>query len=144
MCLSDEMSTLVISVKLFASLVALALVAGCVTDFGPPTATFNGTECAYSGLPEFTPGDIVTFTFKNTSDVESGLEIVKIVDGTSLGDLAAGGVDTYEDKTVTSGVGTAPPGESTSFEFRFNVDGDWLVTCVSDMDHPTTILRVSG
>ena len=126
-------------------LTALTVVAsGCVTDFGPPTATFSGNACAYDGLPEFTPGDVVTFTLKNNSDAEAGLGIVKIRDGTSIDQLAADGIDPYLDGTVTPGIGTAMAGESSSFEFRFSIDGDWLVYCFSDMNYPAAVLPVSG
>lgn len=132
--------------KTFAVLVAALVVAagGCATDSGPPTATFSGTNCGYDGLPEFTPGDVVTVTFNNNSDVEAGVEVVKILNGTSMDEIDTDGPDAYEDETIMSGLGRALAGESTSFEFLFGIEGDWLVNCFTDSDYPATILEVSG
>lgn len=121
-----------------------SVLGGCLTDFGPPTATFNGTSCSYEGLPGFTPGESVTFTFDNRSDGEAGVGIVKLVDGTSIGDLNAEGIDAHTDSEGEPGVGMAASGESTYFEFRFSIGGDWLVYCFGDGDYPAAIVEVSG
>ena len=66
--------------RLAVMIVVTALfVAGCLSDFGPPTATFNGTRCSYSGLEEFSFDDgLVTFTFDNKSSGQAGIAIWKI------------------------------------------------------------------
>jgi hypothetical protein len=129
--------------------VAALFVAGCLSDFGPPTATFNGTRCSYSGLEEFSFDDgLVTFTFDNKSSGQAGIAIWKIPATTptdDFNDIAANGPSAYLDPDSDLHIADeAPAGESVSVQVLVS-PGWWLINCFDeDGDHPADMVLVAN
>jgi hypothetical protein len=129
------------------------IVGGCLTDFGPATATFDGSGCTYDGIPDFGPvshddEDLVTFTFDNRSSGVAGLGIWKIPDNIVIddfNDIGASGPGVHLDPDVDlRGVGEAPGGESASVTVRLDEPGWWLLNCFTDdSDYPANTFLVA-
>ncbi len=58
------------------------------TATGPPTVTFTGNECVYSGEDTFSMG-LVEFTYNNESSVDMVVYVLRAATTTTLEDLAA-------------------------------------------------------
>ncbi|MCH8984529.1 MAG: hypothetical protein IH943_10600 [Acidobacteria bacterium] len=131
-----------------ALIIALALtVAGCAEN--DPIATFDGTGCSFEGQREFTLDYHATFAFVNTSDARVGIEIWKVPDGTTIGDVAAGDIVEIADFIADlemEGPGhadVADPGGGAEVWTFLDVAGDWLLNCMV-LDDDATAATLAG
>jgi hypothetical protein len=124
------------------------IVGGCLTDFGPPTATFTGTRCSYSGLPEFSADDgLVTFTFNNESSGQAAIGIWKLPASTAtedFDDIADNGPGVHLNPDIDlHEAEEAMAGESISVEVLVS-PGWWLINCSDESgDHPADMILVA-
>ena len=94
---------------------------------------FTGDECRYSGPTEFTLGDSFDVRAVETSDrlYDVGYAVEKVVDGTTVADAQAQGLDDLgdEDSGTYLWSKTTDEGAERFMSATLDVAGTWLVYC---------------
>ena len=123
---------------------------------GSIKAEFNGEVCTSEGPAQFKVGKRLHWILENTSDASSAsYGLSKVVDGTTLDDLTAEGLDAFaEEPTYRSEVWAADdvsiadvagPGEGLSWPIPLDAVGTWAVVCFSDgAEFPAIVIEVTA
>ena len=129
---------------MFPTLVVLSgLVAAGCSDQSEPTATFDGSTCTFAGPSSLDFNFSIPFVFVNESDGVAAMAVWKVPDGTTLEDLAVGGVVNVADFDADMrGMVEAPAGESATVNVLLDVPGDWLINCFTENEYPALIFQV--
>jgi hypothetical protein len=103
------------------------------TQPGPPTATWNGDDCEYTGPSEFELNSVITFTVINDSDTTNiGFSIWRLTSGMTAEELESGGV--FEtagpgDTFTTANFPPTPIGEPEELTAILVTPGQWGINC---------------
>jgi len=128
---------------------------GDVAGSGEPTVTFDGATCTYAGPGEFVVGIPQSILFVNTSDAETGINVWRVADGTTIDDVDPNDVRGTADylNLSTTWFSGALAGNEKVVNGDFYRAGDWLISCqvgppmatdsVPVGDYPGAILRVT-